>query len=100
LGDRQAVLFSRGVAEQLDLLLSKLTDTNGTLSARDKGVTNRLEDITNQREILARRLAKLEERLMKQFTALDSSLGKMRKTSEFLTNQLGSLPGAQGSRSR
>ncbi len=95
LGKRQNVIFSRGVAEQLDMLLSKITDVDGVISARDKSVGNRLEDITKQREILARRLAKLEERLMKQFTSLDSSLSRMQKTSEFLTNQLGGLPGAR-----
>ncbi|MFV2059491.1 MAG: flagellar filament capping protein FliD, partial [Gammaproteobacteria bacterium] len=99
-GERQAVVFSRGVAEQLDLLLNKLNDTDGVLSARDKGASSRLEDITKQRDVLARRLVKLEERLMKQFTALDSSLGKMRKTSEFLTNQLGTLPGPRTSNGR
>jgi len=100
IGERQKVLFSRGVAEQLDLLLNKLTDTNGTFAARDKGTNNRLEDITKQREVLARRLEKLEQRLMKQFTALDSSLSKMRKTSEFLTNQLSGLPGARNPNKR
>ncbi len=100
LGKRQSIIFSRGVAEQLDMLLNKITDSDGVISARNISVGNRLEDITKQREVLARRLAKLEERLMKQFTALDSSLSKMQKTSEFLTNQLGGLPGVRNSNRR
>ncbi len=94
-GKRNDVIFSRGTAEQLDLLINKLSDSDGILNARNKGFNTRLEDITDQREVLGRRLAKLEQRLMKQFTALDSSLGKMQKTSEFLSNQLSGLPGAR-----
>ncbi len=100
IGKRKNVIFSRGVAEQLDLLLNKLTQADGVLDTRDKGNGQRLEDITKQREVLARRLAKLEERLMKQFTALDSSLSKMQSTSAFLTNQLGGLPGVRNSNGR
>ncbi len=100
IGKRKNVIFSRGVAEQIDLLVNKLTQSDGVLDTRDKGSGQRLEDITKQREVLARRLAKLEERLMKQFTALDSSLSKMQKTSEFLTNQLGGLSGVRNSNRR
>ncbi|MFV1983952.1 MAG: flagellar filament capping protein FliD, partial [Thiohalomonadales bacterium] len=94
-GKRNNVIFSRGTAEQLDLLINKLSDSDGILNSRNKGFNTRLEDITNQREVLGRRLTKLEQRLMKQFSALDSSLGKMQKTSEFLSNQLSGLPGAR-----
>jgi len=95
IGKRNSVVFSRGIAEQLDSLITKLSDSGGTLDSRTKGFNTRLEDITKQREVLDRRLGKLDARLMKQFSALDSSLGKMRTTSEFLTNQLGALPGAR-----
>ncbi|VAW94100.1 hypothetical protein MNBD_GAMMA22-2145 [hydrothermal vent metagenome] len=100
LGKRKNVIFSRGIAEQLDLLLNKITQADGVLATSNSGSEKRLEDITTQREVLARRLAKLEERLMKQFSALDSSLSKMQTTSEFLTNQLGGLPGARNSGGR
>jgi len=99
-GARQDVIFSRGIAEQLDSLISRISDSDGVLNSRNEGFTARLDDITKQREVLGRRLEKLEERLMKQFTALDSSLGRLQKTSEFLSNQLSGLPGVRRPNSR
>jgi len=99
-GDRGEVLFSRGVAEQLDLLINKITDSDGVINSRNKGFNSRLDDITEQREVLNRRLTKLDARLTKQFSALDSSLGRMQKTSEFLSNQLSTLPGARSTSRR
>jgi flagellar hook-associated protein 2 len=100
IGKRKEVIFSRGIAEQLDLLINKMTDSDGLLNTRNDGFNSRLEDITQQRQVLDRRLVKLEQRLMKQFTALDSSLGRMQKTSEFLSNQLSGLPGARNPNKR
>lgn len=94
-GDRGTVAFSQGVAEQLSVLLENFLGPNGLLQSRSEGYTNRIEDINRQREQLGRRLAVSEQRLLTQFSNLDASLGKMRSTSDFLTNQLAGLPGAK-----
>ncbi len=94
-GDRGTVAFSQGVAEQLSVLLENFLGPNGLLQARTTGYSSRLEDITRQREQLGRRLAVSEQRLVNQFSNLDTMLGKMRSTSNFLTNQLAGLPGAK-----
>ncbi len=95
IGKRGTVSFSMGVAEKLSNSFNSYTGSNGLLQTRTNGLNNRIEDINQQRERLARRLAVSEERLLKQFSNLDASLGRMRSTSTFLSNQLAGLPGAQ-----
>ena len=94
-GERGTVAFSQGVAEQLSVLLENFLGPNGLLQSRSEGYNNRIEDINRQREQLGRRLAVSEQRLLTQFSNLDASLGKMRSTSDFLSNQLAGLPGAK-----
>jgi flagellar hook-associated protein 2 len=94
-GKRGTVSFSMGIAEQLSEKLNLYLGNNGLLESRSNGLNRQIEDITQQREQLGRRLAVTEERLLKKFTNLDATLGRMRSTSKFLSNQLAALPGAQ-----
>jgi flagellar hook-associated protein 2 len=93
-GPRGEVHFSRGVAEQLHGILQGYLDSDGMLAARQDGLKHRLEDIGDQRKRLARRLATTEDRLLKKYSTLDATIGKMKKTSQYLSNQLSKLPGA------
>lgn len=95
-GARGEVSFSLGVAEQLHTQLNALLGSGGLISTRTEGLNDRVEDINRQREQLSRRLAVSERRLVEQFSSLDSLLGRMRNTSEFLSNQLSGLPNATG----
>ncbi|MFO8025425.1 flagellar filament capping protein FliD [Thiohalophilus sp.] len=95
-GNRGQVVFSNGVAARLDQLLGSVLDEDGILTVRTEGFNDRLQSIGEEREKLARRLAETEERYMKEFTAMDKTVGKMKATSEYLSQQLSSLPGAQG----
>ncbi|MDY6980425.1 MAG: flagellar filament capping protein FliD [Pseudomonadota bacterium] len=93
-GNRGQVIFSNGVAARLDQLLGSVLDEDGILTVRTEGFNERLQSIGEEREKLARRLAETEERYMKEFTAMDKTVGKMKATSEYLSQQLSSLPGA------
>ncbi|MDH5652950.1 MAG: flagellar filament capping protein FliD [Gammaproteobacteria bacterium] len=93
-GDAGKVIFSRGVASQLNNLLQQILDSQGPLKPRLDGFNNRIDDINDQRDRLTRKLEKTEERYLKQFTELDALIGKMSSTGNFLTNQLSALPGA------
>jgi len=93
-GKRGNVSFSMGVAEQLSSSLNLYIGNEGLLQTRSNGLNSRIDDINQQRERLGRRLAVSEERLLKQFSNLDATLGRMRSTSQFLSNQLAGLPGA------
>ncbi len=94
-GDRGEVVFSRGVAEQLNGLLDDFLGAQGIIGTRSKGYDARIHDIGQQRDQMDRRLATTEQRLLKQYSSLDALLGKMRDTSTYLSTH---LPGADGTR--
>ena len=66
---------------------------DGLLDARTKGLTDQIDTIGEQREASNERLLSLESRLLRQFNALDTLLGELGNTSNFLAQQLGNLPG-------
>lgn len=82
-----------GLAHRLDAMLEPYLETDGVLDGRAEGLQSSVAIITDQREALAIRLAAVEERLLRQFNALDSLLAQLQSTSTFLTQQLQSLPG-------
>lgn len=83
-----------GVATQLDSLINGYVQAAGVLDTRTTTLNDQIEDITDQREALSRRLASLESRLLAQFTALDTLVSQLNSTSRFLSQQLANLPGA------
>jgi len=93
-GERGQVFFSHGVGARLYDLTGQFLKTDGIISVRNEGYTDRIRDLEKERGKLAQKLEASEQRYMKQFTALDATLGKMRSTGNFLSNQLDSLPGA------
>lgn len=100
--DKQAVieLFTgtaddsvEGVAERLGRVIDGIVDsTDGLLPSRSKTLTARLDDFSDQREALARRLEKIEDRYRAQFNALDILVSQLNTTGDFLQAQLASLP--------
>ena len=94
-GARGSVDFSRGFVESLNELLDAYLDgTEGTLSAREKGLNESLQDIADERIALDLRLEAIEERLVRQFSALDGLLAQFQNTSNFISQQIGNLPGS------
>lgn len=91
-GDRGTVKFAQGYAYQLDNLIEEFLDSDGTITGRTDGINSSIKDIGKQREALQRRLDMIEERYFAQFTALDAMLSSLQNTSNFLTQQLASLP--------
>ena len=83
-----------GYANRLDDSLERYTQGGGILDIRTEGLSGQIERINDQREALDRRIASVEERYFKQFTALDSLLGQLTSTGDFLTQQLANLPGS------
>ena len=82
-----------GFAVRLSDLVGGYLDDEGALESRTNGLNAQIEDIGDQREALNERLARLEQRLLRQFNALDSLLGQLTQTSNFLAQQLNNLPG-------
>lgn len=96
LGDRGLVNFSRGYAYRLQQSVDAMVAGGGVIAGRTDGINRSIKDIDRQRDILNRRLESVETRYRTQFTALDGLISRMRSTSDFLTQQLASLPGSRG----
>ncbi len=82
-----------GFATRLHGLVDGFLTSGGILEARTQGLEVTIEGIVERGEALNERLASLEARLLRQFNALDSLLGQLSTTSNFLSTQLNSLPG-------
>lgn len=88
---RGTVSFSQGYAYQLNQLISSFLDSSGTIAAVTEGANRSIKDISNQRDVLNRRLANIEAQYRKQFSALDVTMASMSQTSSYLTQQLAAL---------
>lgn len=91
LGDRGVIDFSHGYAYRLNKLTDSLLSSKGTITSHTEGINQSIQDISNRRETLARRLAGVEQRYRSQFTKLDTLMANMSTTSSYLTQQLASL---------
>ena len=84
---------SDGYATRLFEMVDGFLKPDGIIDTRTKGLNTTIDDISDQREALGDRLLSLEARLLRQFNALDSLVGELSSTSNFLTQQLNNLPG-------
>ena len=72
-------------------------ERDGAIASRTTGINATIKDLDRQRDVLDRRLAQIEARYRKQFTALDTLMSSMTATSTFLTQQLQQLQQLQSS---
>jgi flagellar hook-associated protein 2 len=82
-----------GVAVKLGGLLDQYVGADGLFDKRAATLNASIKDISDQRGALTDRLTALQARYTKQFNALDTLLAKLQSTSNYLTQQLGNLPG-------
>jgi flagellar hook-associated protein 2 len=68
-----------------------LLGTGGTLPSATAGLNASIKDIGKQQSAFQVRLAQIETRYRRQFTALDSAIAAMNATSSYLTQQLAAL---------
>ena len=80
-----------GVALRAESILNGFADTNGIIDSRIDGLNKGIEDITDQRANLDRRMQSIQDRLSAQFTAMDVLVNQLRTTGDFLTQQLAGL---------
>ena len=91
-GARGTAYYSNGYAYQLSQVASRFVGSTGIIANRTDGITASVKSIAKQRDALNLRLAAIEQRYRAQFTALDTLMGSMTTTSNFLTQQLANLP--------
>ncbi len=84
----------KGLATRLDEKLKPYTETGGILEQRNKVMTETISKIDKQKEDLERRITSLQERLYKQFNAMDMLVGQLSNTSSSLLASLENLPWA------
>src|SRR5690606_19112844 len=82
-----------GLMARLGTKISPFTDSGGILDSRTKALQNTLSSVDDQRKALDLRIEKVEVRLLRQFNTMDSLLGQLAGTSNYLTGVLDSLPG-------
>ncbi|WP_136416230.1 flagellar filament capping protein FliD [Herbaspirillum sp. ST 5-3] len=91
-GARGTVSFTQGYAFQLNKVVEGYLGSSGLVSGRTDGINSSIKDIGRQRDALNARLQSTEKRLRAQFTALDTLIANMNKTSSYLQQQLSNLP--------
>ncbi len=83
-----------GVANRFDTLVDAYASSSGIIDAKMGGINTSIDDIGDQRIALARKLAALETRYLKQFNTMDLIVAQLRSTSTYLTGAFENLPGS------
>ncbi|MDH5426061.1 MAG: flagellar filament capping protein FliD [Gammaproteobacteria bacterium] len=94
-GNRGVIDFSKGFSGKLDALLGGLLSSSGSITAKTQSLDAKIEDISEQRKALLKRVEAIETRYRSQFVALDVLMGKLNVTSSYLQQQLDALPDIQ-----
>jgi len=92
-GNRGSVIFNRGIADQLDSLITQLLKTDSLIDTRTDGINTSIKNLGEQRTALDKKIDTLEARLYKQFNAMDQIVAQLQATGSYLEQQLDSLPG-------
>jgi flagellar hook-associated protein 2 len=90
-GFRGNVAFADGMLGELDRLLDSFLSTGGYIDTRESGLNDELEEITDSVIEFGEKLTRLEDSLIRRFSALDQLISQMNSTSSFLTQQLDNL---------
>ena len=78
---------SDGVTNRLNTALTQNLQSGGLFDGQTTSLNNRLKSITDNRVKVQLRLDTLQKTLLKQFTAMDSAVGKFKSTGTYLTQQ-------------
>jgi flagellar hook-associated protein 2 len=82
--------FARRFQGWLDLALG----SDGTLDARQQGLKDRVRSKEQQQDRLEDRVKRTEERLLRQYSALDTRMGQLNALSSYVTQQMAMLNAA------
>lgn len=81
-----------GVATRLFDSIEARLETNAGLESRNASLQKEITRIQDDKDALDARMAVIEERYRKQFTAMDTLLASLTSTSNYLAQQLANLP--------
>lgn len=80
---------TNGVATRLDTRLTQYLQSGGSLDSQQTSLNKQLKSFTAKRADVQSRLDSLQASMLKQFTAMDTVVGRLKSTSTYLTNALG-----------
>ncbi|MCP1651235.1 flagellar filament capping protein FliD [Pseudomonas nitroreducens] len=86
-----------GLASRLTTRLKPYTDSAGILDQRTDMLQKTISSVDKQQKDLDTRIAALQDRLNKQFSAMDNLVAQLSKTGDQLLSQLNSMPFANKS---
>jgi flagellar hook-associated protein 2 len=80
-----------GLGVRMKDLLSRMVGAEGPLTSRTEGLQARLKRNEKDQDRLEDRVARVEARLLKQYQALDASMGQLSSLATYMTQQLSML---------
>lgn len=84
--------FSRGFAGELNNLIDSFLSSSGSIQLREDNINDSLDDITDDREELERKMDKLELRLTAQYIAMETIISSFQSVGGQLDGILERLP--------
>lgn len=88
LGDRGSVNYSKGLGKQIVDQLSKFLSVDGSLTVKQDGLRDTLQEIKKERSSLDASITARKDLLLKQFASADILVSKLNSTQEFLKTAL------------
>ncbi|MCH8538550.1 MAG: flagellar filament capping protein FliD [Alkalimonas sp.] len=85
-----------GLVDKLDSYVKEFSQAGGIIASKENILREQLTQNSKNREAFERYIASYEDTLRKKYGALDSLLGSMQNTANFVTSQLANLPGFGG----
>lgn len=86
------VKLTMGAAEQMDNLLSSLTDSyEGTVTNRQDALQSQHDGLQSRMDRMEKRLTRYQERVERQFMELERAMNEITSQGNFLFSQLGGL---------
>ncbi|MBS1197801.1 MAG: flagellar hook-associated protein [Proteobacteria bacterium] len=80
------------VGSRFKATLDSMVGPTGSVNSKIDGIKSTIKSLDQRQEALQLKLAKVEERYRRQFTALDTQISNMQALSSRLASQLASLP--------
>lgn len=82
-----------GFATRLKDVIDNYTNSSGVITSRVESLNQQLDRITDDRIDLNLRINALQERLTKQFAAMDAAVAQFNSTQSYIAQQFSNLPG-------
>ena len=90
------VNFSKGFAGELAEEIDVFLESNGLIETRESSLQDSLEELDTDQEDLDRKMSAYEERLIRQFIAMESIINSLNSSGSFLENLIDTLPFTAG----